>query len=158
MKYFLSVLFMALFSMSCMEQPKIEDKEPAVDPQVETIKNVVLTSYVDGLQNEGDSLKIDQGFHPAFEMLGRNAQDSLFKRPIAPWRNQQVKRREAGELPNEGAELVRGEFEFVDVTDDVAVAKLIYYKGNRHAYTDYISLYKMNGEWKIVSKVYTTID
>ena len=158
MKYYFSALLSTLLIMSCQEQGEIEDKEPAVDPQVETIKNVVLTSYVDGLQNEGDSLKIDQGFHPAFEMLGRNAQDSLFKRPIAPWRNQQVKRRAAGELPHQGAELVRGEFEFVDVTDDVAVAKLIYYKGDRHAYTDYISLYKMDGEWKIVSKVYTTIE
>lgn len=34
-----------------------------------TIKKIIQTAYVEGLQNEGDTVKINLGFHPGFEML-----------------------------------------------------------------------------------------
>jgi hypothetical protein len=33
------------------------------------IENVIQVAYVEGLQNEGDTTKINSGFHPGFELL-----------------------------------------------------------------------------------------
>ncbi len=159
MKSSIALLLCAVVFCACNQaQPTPEPQVDTPHPEQKTIEEVVLSSYIDGLQNQGDSVKIDQGFHPSFEMIGRTAEGKIFKRPIGQWRDRQVERRAQGELPHKAGEEVRGEIGMVDITKDVAVTKLIYYKGDRHAYTDYITLYKMDGEWKIVSKVYTAID
>lgn len=158
MKTLFTTLIAVVFLASCGNQTaeKTESKELTADQLA--IEQVIQNGYISGLQNEGDSVKIDQNFHPQFEMIGHADDGSLWKRSIAQWRDRQIERRGNGELPNEGDELISGEFEFIDVTQDVAVAKLHYYKGERLAYTDLISLYKINGEWRIVSKVFTTIE
>lgn len=158
MRTIFSALIAAVFFASCGNQPteKSESEEPTPDQLA--IEQVIQDGYISGLQNEGDSVKIDQNFHSQFEMIGHADDGSLWKRPIAQWREGQIERRNRGELPNEGEKLITGDFEFIDVTQDVAVAKLHYYQGERLAYTDLISLYKINGEWRIVSKVFTTIE
>ncbi|MBD99650.1 MAG: hypothetical protein CMO34_07380 [Verrucomicrobia bacterium] len=46
------------------------------------------------------------------------------------------------------------EVEFIDITGDVAVARINYFEGESRTYVDYISLYRYGSSWKIVSKIY----
>jgi len=42
----------------------------------------------------------------------------------------------------------------VDVTGNAAVAKIEIYKDGKHIYSDYMALYKIDNNWKIVNKIY----
>ena len=48
----------------------------------------------------------------------------------------------------------RFEFPFIDVVGDAGVARVDVYRGERHVYSDYVSLYRVQGAWRLVSKVY----
>ena len=45
----------------------------------------------------------------------------------------------------------------IDISKDVAVTRLDYLEGGQKTYVDYISLYKYETGWKIVSKIYHKI-
>jgi ketosteroid isomerase-like protein len=116
----------------------------------EAIKKVVQGAYIDGLQNLGDIQTIRDGFHPDFEMLVfRNGQMS--KLPIGTWieRVEQRKANPATTPPN-----ITGKFLDVEITGTVAVVKLELHRDGSRIFTDYISLYKFEDGWKLVSKVY----
>jgi len=128
-----------------------------IEAEKEQIKQVVQTAYVEGLQNEGDLQKIESGFHPDFNLLGIGEGDQMWKYPIAEWKANQVKKLEAGELPLKGKKKVSVEFKQVDVTGTAAVVKLEFYVGKKLTYVDYLSLYKFDDGWKIVSKIFYKI-
>ena len=50
------------------------------------IKKIIQTAYVEGLQNEGDTVKINLGFHPGFEMLIPGRDGELKKFSITDWK------------------------------------------------------------------------
>jgi hypothetical protein len=110
------------------------------------------------LQNESVSTKIDQGFHPEFALLGKKEDSTLRVLPISTWKEINVNRSITGELPRPDNSKVSAEFVFVDISDDVAVAKLHYFEEKKQTYTDYITLYKFPEGWKMISKVYTAIE
>lgn len=118
------------------------------------IKKVIQTAYVEGLQNEGDLKKIDSGIHPDFNLLGVNKDGSIWKLPIAEWKQKVVKRKEAGEYPKTDEKKVSIKFLSVKVTGTAAVAEFEFYVGEEKKYVDYISLYKFTDGWKMVSKIY----
>ena len=61
----------------------------------------------------------------------------------------------AGGQPAEDEAERRREITMVDVTGDAAVAKVVLdYPGR--VFTDYMSLLKIDGEWKIVNKTFTS--
>lgn len=162
-----SVLYFGLLSLliACnapaeesQETPQTpQTPETTVNPEVETIKALILDIYVEGLQNEGDTNRIDAGFHPNFVMTGRGENDELWQYKISDWRQSKIERRANGELPLGEDRRVSAEFDLVDISDDVAMVKLRYFEGGQHTYTDYISLYQIQGEWKIIAKIFTEI-
>lgn len=119
------------------------------------IARVIQEAYVEGLQNEGDTLKIDAGFHPSFRMIGLGDDGTLWEYPIAKWRASKIERRKKGELPLPKERKVSVEFVSIDVSDYVAVAKVNYYEGKEKTYVDFISLYKFDDGWKIISKIFS---
>ncbi|MEO0398166.1 MAG: nuclear transport factor 2 family protein [Pseudomonadota bacterium] len=130
----------------------------AENPQdIADIKSTIQTAYVEGLQNEGDLEKIDQGFHPDFAMLGVGDDGSMWKLPIAKWKEGVAKEVEEGKLPTSDEEKVSVKFLSVDVTGAAAVAKFEFYIGDTLSYVDYMSLYKFGDDWKIVAKVFHQI-
>jgi hypothetical protein len=159
MNYSILLLSLLLCFSSCesSNKPNQNNESKSVNQQKEAIKNTIITSYVDGLQNEGDSIKIDQGFHPEFVLLGKKDDGTLRVLPISKWREAQMKKASAGKLPRLDSTKVSVEFVFVDISEDVAVAKLNYFEGKIHTYTDYITLYNYPSGWKMISKVYTAI-
>lgn len=115
-----------------------------------------MTAYVDGLQNKGDLNTTKEGFYPGFDllMLRNNMVDKL---PIYNWLQYAEMNKEKDPEPFTKDELTSCEFEFIDITGTAAVTKIHLSKGGKKIYTDYLSLYKFEEGWKIVSKIYYKI-
>ncbi len=124
-----------------------------VDPEKEAIKKVIQTAYVDGLQNKGPVTDIEKGFHPGFELLG-NKNNELTKFPIYSWIMYHKKRLVENPNPPTAEELVTSKFPLIDITGNAAMVKIELYKGGNILFTDYLSLYKFEEGWQIVSKIY----
>jgi hypothetical protein len=123
------------------------------DQDKEEIRKVITTSYIGGLQNKGPVSDIEKGFHPGFELLGvRN--DELTKWPIYSWIQYHERKLDEDPTPPGPDDVVTGKFPMIDITGDAAVAKVELYKGTDLIFTDYLSLYRFEDGWKIVSKIY----
>jgi hypothetical protein len=125
-----------------------------IEDEKEAIKKVIQTSYVEGLQNEGDIIKIDAGFHPGFSLLGIGKGDQIWKLPIYTWKENAINDVKSGKKPKSGDDLVTVNFLSVDVTGTAAVVKLEFFVGDKKTYIDYISVYKFESGWKIVNKIF----
>ena len=143
--FIISIIFLfPCFSFSQVATEGSEEKK---------IQKVIQTAYIDGLQNLGDMKKVHEGFHPGFNLLGvRN--NMLTKFPIYTWAQMaETRKKENPEgVPEE--EKVTCKFPMIDITGNAAVAKLKFMKGGKHVFTDYLSLYKFDEGWRIVSKIY----
>lgn len=120
----------------------------------QAIMNVIQTAYVEGLQNEGDLEKVDSGFHPGFELLGIGKGEQMWKLPIYNWKETTADAVEEGKKPRNEEELVTVNFLSVDVSGTAASVKLEFYVAEKLTYIDYLSLYKFEDGWKIVSKIF----
>ncbi|MBI9034745.1 MAG: nuclear transport factor 2 family protein [Bacteroidales bacterium] len=118
------------------------------------IKNIIQTAYVEGLQNEGDFFKIDKGFHPSFKLIGIGQGNEIWEYPIYTWKERVRVKKEKGEFSKKDKKEVSIKFLNVDVTGTAAIAKFEFYVGDALKYVDYLSLYKFEDDWKIVSKIY----
>ena len=121
----------------------------AEEPQ--RIKELLNKAYVEGIHNYGNIDDIRNGFHPDFEMIA-SREGTISRISIEDW----IQRIEANRQrnPNPPAEKTTVKYLSVDVTHDVASVKLELHRGGNLIFTDYFFLYKINGEWKILSKVY----
>ena len=74
--------------------------------------------------------------------------------PIYTWSANISRAVEAGQLP----ELeTTAKYPMIDISGNAAVAKVELYRGGKQIFTDYLSLYKFDDGWKIVSKIYYRI-
>jgi hypothetical protein len=97
----------------------------------------------------GDPEQLEQAFHPGATMFyARN--DSLIAVPIPEYIARVAESRAKGGPPPERTERITQ----VDITGTTAVARLelIY---PRQKLTDYMSLVKYGGEWRIVNKIFS---
>ncbi|MCZ4695095.1 hypothetical protein DWB61_08895 [Ancylomarina euxinus] len=124
-----------------------------IEVEKQAIKNVIQTSYVEGLQNEGNLAKIDQGIHPGFVLLGIGEGDKMWELPIAQWKEKTEMKLKEGKLPRK-ENPISIQFLSIDITGTAAVAKIEFYVGEKLTYIDYISLYKFEGNWKMVNKIF----
>lgn len=116
----------------------------------EAVKEVVHSAYVRGIQNNGPIDDIRAGFHPSFTML-RMVDSDIVPLPIADWIEAIEKRRAEGRT---GGSEITGKFIDVDITGYAATVKLELYREDKLIFTDYLSLYKFDEGWKIVSKTF----
>jgi hypothetical protein len=117
------------------------------------IKAVILSAYRDGLCNVGDVELVKKGFHPEFRLLGIK-DDALTILPIADWIKYTAEKKAAGKFPP--ANLVNMEFPLIDITGNAAMVKVKFLVGDKHVYTDYLSLFRFADGWMIVNKIYTS--
>jgi len=145
-KTIVTIVLLAMIPIFLLAQEEYkEDKE--------AIKKVIQTAYVDGLQNKGPVEDVEMGFHPGFELLGmRN--DDLTKWPIYSWILYHESKLKEDPGPPKKDEFVTAKFPLIDVTENAAIAKVELYKGGEQIFTDYLSLYKFEEGWQIVSKIY----
>ena len=145
MKKIVFIVGLILMGSGVLFAGEAEDKE--------AIKKVIQTAYVDGLQNKGPVADIEAGFHPGFNLLGvRN--DELTKWPIYSWVHYHERKLEENPDPPKPEEVVTCKFPMIDLTGNAAVVKIELFKGGNQIFTDYLSLYKFEEGWKIVSKIY----
>jgi len=150
----LMLIFLFTFGVIGVYSQTVENNEA----DVEAIKKVIQTAYVEGLQNEGNFEKIDSGFYPDFELLGIGENGELTRYSLEEWKANIRIKLETGKLPRAANDLISIKFLFVDVTGTAAVAKFEFYVGEKLVFIDYQSLYKFADEWKIVSKTYFKIE
>ncbi len=124
------------------------------EADIALIKSTIQTSYVEGLQNEGDTMKINMGFHPGFELLIPGKNGELEKYSITAWKEKIKSNLASGKLPRKDGDKVSVKFLNVDVTGDAAMAKFEFYVGEKLTFVDYQFLYKFKDGWKIVSKIF----
>ncbi len=127
------------------------------DSDIALIKNIIQIAYVEGLQNEGDTVKINSGFHPGFEMLMTTKEGELKKYSLTLWKEKIKENLASGQLPRKKEDRVSIKFVFVDVTANAAVAKFEFYVGKKLTFIDYQCLYKFQNGWKIVSKIFSKV-
>ena len=125
--------------------------------EIEAIKKVIRTSYLEGIHNEGDLEKIDAGFHPDFQLLGLKDGREIWKFPITEWKELIIRDREDGKFPYSGDDLKSIKFISVDVTGTAAVAKFELYIGRELRFIDFLLLYKFDQGWLLVGKTYYEI-
>ena len=119
------------------------------DGDVEAIKSVVKAAYVDGVHAKPSAAAMRAGFHPAFRMLVLK-DGAISGVTLDEWAGRiEMGAAFCGTRPD-----VRHEFTTVDVTGDAAVVRLELYRGGKHAFTDFLSLYRFPDGWKIVSKTF----
>lgn len=121
------------------------------------IKKLILTAYVDGLQNKGDLEVTRNGFYPGFDLLILKNEGIVEKLPIYNWIALAEMKKAKEPARPEGDDITICDFEFIDITGDAAVAKIHLSKNGKRIFTDYLSLYRFPDGWKIVSKIYQRI-
>lgn len=143
-KYCLAIMLLALLPFYTTAQGKDDE---------EAIKKVIQSAYVDGLQNKGPVADVEKGFHPGFNLLGlRN--DDLTKWPIYSWIKYHESELKKDPSPPAKDEITTCKFPLIDITGNAAIAKIELFKGGKMIFTDYLSLYKFEEGWMIVSKIY----
>jgi len=122
-----------------------------VAAEQQAVKSVIENAYIQGIYNERDTDKIMSGFHDEFSMLVLN-ENTLGKVTIQQW----VEGIERSKLanPEPPAVPVTHDCSLVQVVGNTAVAQVEVFRGDRHLYTDFMSLYKFEDGWKIVAKIY----
>lgn len=146
MKKITAIVFVVMLICGNMWAAPQTDDEAA-------IQAVILSAYRDGLCNVGDVELVRKGFHPEFRLLGIK-DDALTILPIADWIRMTEAKKAAGKFPPQVP--VDMEFPLIDVTGSAAVAKVKFLVGDRHVYTDYLSLFRFAAGWKIVNKIYAS--
>jgi len=124
-----------------------------IDKEKEIIKTVIQDAYIDGLQNKGEVVDIENGFHPGFNLLGIN-HNMLTKFPIYSWIESFESRKEKDPEPPTEEDKITCKYLLIDITGNAAMAKIQLKRNNELLYTDYLQLYKFEEGWKIVSKIY----
>lgn len=148
MKKVILTIFCFIFAVGIFAE------EPSADQ--EAIKEVIHTAYIEGIHNIGDLEKIDQGFHPGFVLVGINKDNSMWKYPIYSWKEGITKKLKEETLPKSEEDLIVCKYPMIDVTGNAAIAKIELYQNEELIYTDYLSLYKIDNNWKIVNKIYSS--
>jgi hypothetical protein len=146
MKRFAGVALILILCCGFMRAGAEQENEAA-------IKAVILSAYRDGLCNVGDVELVKKGFHPEFRLLGIR-DNALTILPIADWIKRTEEKKAAGKFPPQV--LVAMEFPLIDITGNAAMAKVKFLVGDKHVYTDYLSLFRFAEGWKIVNKIYAS--
>jgi hypothetical protein len=121
--------------------------EPA---EVDAVKAVVTSAYVEGVHRQGDPALMRAGFHPDFRMYTlRDGKVGIVTLEEWAERIGRSARERKGPAPK-----IEASFTQVDVTGSAAVARLELHRDGKHVFTDYLSLYKLPDGWRIVAKIF----
>ncbi|HEX2946338.1 MAG TPA: nuclear transport factor 2 family protein [Clostridia bacterium] len=116
------------------------------------IETAVKEGYIEGIHRKQDKNQALKGFHRDFEMIVLN-KDQIEKVDIDKWLDRIESMKEKSPALWKSPTDYR--FSLLDNTDNTAVVKIDVFKGKVHFSTDYMLLYKIEEEWKIVSKIFS---
>ena len=116
--------------------------------EASAIKAVIENGYVRGAHIEGSASLMREAFHPDFVMVV-NGDEGLRKISLDEWTGR-VKPR-AGDAP---PPKVKSDIRVLDIDGNAAVARVKVWRDGKLMFTDYMSLYKTEGRWRIVAKTF----
>lgn len=141
----MAVLLTAAISMSFVL--------PAEDKEEAEVKELVLTSYVNGAFNALNPEAMRKGFHEDFAIFSPKG-EKISKYPIDTWAEGVEQRLMHDYDADDPKNKWEHKFAMVDVTGHAAQVKVELYNQGKHVYTDYLSLLRFDSGWRIVAKVY----
>ncbi len=119
-------------------------RSDAIDlSEYDAITNTVKL-YIDGGKT-GDTATMKEAFHPDATIFGYVGAD-LFAGPIQQlfdWNDQ-----------NGAAQELQGHIASIDIIETVATVRLELDNWTGHRFTDLFTLLKVDGQWKIINKVF----
>jgi hypothetical protein len=80
--------------------------------------------------------------------------NQLTKYPIYSWVESVKKKMDKHPEGRPEEEKITCKYKSIDVTGNAAMAKIELYQKDKKLFTDYLQLYKFDGGWRIVSKIY----
>ncbi len=122
--------------------------QPGLNPDDEAIRGVIMSAYIDGMHMNSSRAAVREGFHPAFYMFVRTEGDSVRHVTIDEW----VER-----LPPEGTaprHEVTAEVDVLSREGGAAAASASVFFDGKQVFTDYFLLYRLDGQWRIMGKVF----
>jgi len=122
------------------------------DNYLKAIENVVKEGYIEGIHRKQDKNLALKGFHKDFEMIVFN-NGQIEKVDLDKWLDRiEAMKKKLPELWQNSTDYTLC---ILDNTDNTAVVKIDVFKGKVHFSTDYMLLYRIEEEWKIVSKIFS---
>lgn len=123
----------------------------------EAIKEAIIQTYAHPLYGGGSLEDIRSGLHEGFEMFVLY-KGEFRKSSKAEWLERLEEVRSRPKKPNRPKVKRSYEFAMIDVTGQTAMVKLEVFQDNTLKFTDYLSLYKFEDGWKLLSKLFSFHD
>ena len=137
------LVFISLFFTCSMNIPA----QTNVENDKEAIKKIIVYNYVDAVFNKGDALALKKGVHYNCDIVILE-NGKMRKVPAYSY----VERLEKNPAPIAAGTTCK--FTDIRVTGYAGMAVVEIFRANGyHIYTDYLSLYKFDDGWKIVSRI-----
>ncbi|MBU1050371.1 nuclear transport factor 2 family protein [Candidatus Bipolaricaulota bacterium] len=118
---------------------------------LERIRQIIEDVYVRDMYRVRGRGDFSPEFHEAFRVLVPQINGRTGLCGAVSWQTADILR---SSNPKAIESTTQFDFPFIDVSGDAAVAKVIILDRTTPIYTDYVSLYRIDGEWKIVSKLF----
>lgn len=116
------------------------------------IKRIVEEFYLEVIFGNKDITELEKGFHPDFNMYVLY-QNQIDKRSLQKWMDR-LKSVRAGNASAKNPHFTHN-FKLIDITGPTGVVKLEIYADGKLKYTDYLTLYKFQEGWRIMTKMFT---
>lgn len=142
------LIFICLFGCKKNDNPITKNSN---EMEKEQIAQLLEEKYLNGVANKMDTEKMLELFHPDFAIFSSD-DHQLIKFPLMAWKNA-VDEYKADDKGKPGLRNLTHKLDYIDVTGNAAITKVLLYRNGEALATDYISLLKIEGEWRVVSKV-----
>lgn len=116
------------------------------------IKEVVDRAYVHGVHIDADPAKIRSGMHESFIMFVRNG-DAVTQLTRDAW-IARIEASNAARKADAPKPATTADIQVLDRVGDSAVVRVNLFRDGKQIFTDYISLYRLDGAWKLVGKIF----
>jgi hypothetical protein len=117
------------------------------------VTRIVEKAYIEGVHRQQDKDLALTGFHPEFIMFVHNQDNSLGKVTLDVW-FERIKASK-GEDPKLWEKKVTFKFHELNIHSTTATVRLSVWKDGNYFATDIMLLYKIENNWKIVTKIFS---
>lgn len=138
-------LFISFLTVNGYTQTENDEKK--------AIKSIIQEAYIGGAFNDEDTGAMKRGFHESFTVQTQH--DNRFTvLPLAKWMKELDGWKSEREDWNNRTS---AEITVLGIEGKAAVARVELYMNKEHEYTDFLSLYKFEDDWKITNKIFSRI-
>lgn len=151
------IVLLATFMVLLMPLIAKQQTETTDSMEEQQIKELLEEKYINAVANKLETDKMLELFHPDFAIFSADGEE-LKRFPLLEWKKA-VDDYKLDNKGNPGLRTLTYDFASIDVTGNAAAVKVLLFRNKELIATDYISLLKFNGIWKIVAKVpYAHVD